>query len=540
MHVEKYSKQKIEFEKICSSDSPRGNRCDFHCNVTKSSARKQPTHFTLLYFDRMLKRLCQINCFKKQQVTMSRIHLVVTSLLLAFAHVSYGFRGTFAISRIGDHWRQTIHCLATTRNDDAHLSEGHHGEEDSNFAIPPSSLHQTSRRGYLASSIIATATGLVINPATASAEYKPSVRPTAYRVDSTIPPSLLPIADKKKEPILTALGKGSGTDKEAVFIDTVNLNNILNKAVFGTINAISGLNNPKVSDSGPGFATFVCMGFPSQKSEKDIALAFQLLDPIIKPRKNLPTALGLAGIPYSAQDSLDAYTTGSLSLIDLTDSLQKTGVDGSDVEFYQPLLEWAKKNQVDLLALSPELEDAETARTQGLQFVDAARRSAYVVDPEGFIGLTQDPRFKMYTDRSLLKDFRPRNEKETQGNFYAERILNHEAGATAAARYASSRPDSMVIIMAPVKDVRFLNGINGRIPRVFAKLRPNDDSKVTDNSVTTILLNPTASDTLSLSNYLRLEIGTSPEVLDYQTKVADYLWFSSSPKVNQIPRLMNG
>ena len=55
-----------------------------------------------------------------------------------------------------------------------------------------------------------------------------------------------------------------------------------------------------------------------------------------------------------------------------------------------------------------------------------------------------------------------------------------------------------------------------------------------------VLLNPTAAETLSESNYLRLEIGTGPENLAYQTKVADYLWFSSSPKVNMVHRMMNG
>jgi hypothetical protein len=49
-----------------------------------------------------------------------------------------------------------------------------------------------------------------------------------------------------------------------------------------------------------------------------------------------------------------------------------------------------------------------------------------------------------------------------------------------------------------------------------------------------------APDTLSKSNYLWLEIVTLPDILDYQLKVANYLWFSSLPKVNQIPWLMNG
>jgi hypothetical protein len=37
-----------------------------------------------------------------------------------------------------------------------------------------------------------------------------------------------------------------------------------------------------------------------------------------------------------------------------------------------------------------------------------------------------------------------------------------------------------------------------------------------------------------------LEIGTGPATLTSQAKIADYLWFSASPKVNLIPRLMNG
>ena len=63
---------------------------------------------------------------------------------------------------------------------------------------------------------------------------------------------------------------------------------------------------------------------------------------------------------------------------------------------------------------------------------------------------------------------------------------------------------------------------------------------VDDDAVTTILINPSAQKTLSQSKFLRLEIGTGPSTIEYQTKVADYLWFSSIPKVNLLPRLMNG
>jgi hypothetical protein len=112
--------------------------------------------------------------------------------------------------------------------------------------------------------------------------------------------------------------------------------------------------------------------------------------------------------------------------------------------------------------------------------------------------LTQDPTFKLYTDRSLLKDFDPVDNKDQQGNFFAQRILVHEAAATALAKYAVSRPDSFVAVLAPTPDLRFLGGINGRIPRVCEYLN-KESNKVTNDAVTTILLNPTAK--VSLKHY---------------------------------------
>jgi len=203
-----------------------------------------------------------------------------------------------------------------------------------------------------------------------------------------------------------------------------------------------------------------------------------------------------------------------------------------------------------LLALSPEYEDLQTVLKQGLQQIDPERRSKYVPDAQGFIDMTQNAQFKMYVDRSLLKDLPSSSSSSTEANFFAQRILVHETAATVCAKYAQSHqqaassngsntagPPPLVLAVVPIPDVRFLvGGMNGRLARISNVMGL---SKVTNNDVTTILLNPTASETLSKSRYLRLEIGTGPDTIDLQSKVADYLWFSTSPKVNLIPRLMN-
>jgi hypothetical protein len=399
----------------------------------------------------------------------------------------------------------------------------------------------------LTASIVAASPGGWRPPADAAAPadsgYIPAVRPTGYRVDSTQPPTLIPLTTGfKQNQVLKELGSGSGTDKKAIADDSINLNNILNKAVFGSIDAISIIVGSKKDESkvGPGYASFVCMGVPAATTARDIDLASSLLSPMVETRKK-DTALGLAFCPLSSQFALDAYSkSGDENAF--KSAMRESGVEDATTDLYLPLLKVARQHSLQLLAMSPELKDIEAARRIGLQSVDLDRRQQYVADPQGFISLTQDPQYKLYTDRSLLKDFHPASQDEKATGFFAERILVHETGATVAAKYAVERPESLVAIVAPMPDVRFLLGINGRIPRVYATLNSQRQvmSKVTDNAVTTILLNPSAEETLSGSRYLRLEIGTGPETLDYQTKVADYLWFSSSPKVNLIPRLMNG
>lgn len=348
--------------------------------------------------------------------------------------------------------------------------------------------------------------------ATEDGVFRPAKRPTAYIVDSTIPPTLLPLNARKEIAILTALGKGSGTNKGAIVDDSVNLNNILNKAVFGTIDAIAtvtGTSGKEDVKSGPGYASFVCLGLPKETRPVDVDLATGLLEPMFQVRKSFKaeTALGIAFAPLSTQSALDAYSQDGNSAA-LIEAMTSAGVAESEVQLYIPVFQLAKSRKVKLLALAPEVADAQTVRTRGLQNVDPESRAKYVADAQGFIALTQDPKFKLYTDKSLLKDFEPVDAKDQQGNFFAQRILVHETAATVLANYAVSRPDSFVAVIAPTPDVRYLEGINGRIPRVCQFLN-KEENKVTDDAVTTILLNPTAKVSFALSCAMCLFITAS-------------------------------
>ena len=370
--------------------------------------------------------------------------------------------------------------------------------------------------------------------------YKPGKRATAYLVDSTIPPSLVPYRPSREAAILKGLGAGSGTPKAAYLAERITLNNMMNKAVFGAGKVIADVARGGVEDprSGPGYSSFVFIGV-DYASGKDAALSERLLTDIVKPRSRgaAETALGFAFVPRSVQATLNGYSRGEVDESTLIKELASAEADQTAVESYLPLMRFARGKGLTLLALAPETKDVVTVRKEGLQNVDVGRRSDYVADSEGFVNLTQDPKFRLYTERSLLKDFVPVSADDAPGDFFAERIMVHEAVATAAARWSSSRPDSLVIALATIPDLRFMGGPNRRIPRVSKFFNPN--SIVDDDAVTTILLNPSAATTLSLSKFLRLEIGTAPKNIEFQTKVADYFWFSDMPKVNMLPRMMN-
>jgi len=361
---------------------------------------------------------------------------------------------------------------------------------------------------------------------------------------------------------------GGGTPKAPFIEDDVNLNNILNKAVFGSINAVKNAVDVVTGDfdgtnakSGPNYQSFIFLGAnfdetytasPEKTGQEnaDASLAVGLLTDITKPKvRSGNTALGLTFSPQSGQGALDDYlkSNGSEDEAEraLVEGLKAVGADEGLAQRHLPILRFAKEKRIALLALAPELSDLDTVQKGGLQSLDSERRDTYVSDAQGFIALTQEPKFKLYADKSLLKDYKPSPSEATdeaatkagQANFFAERILVHEACATAISKWATSRPNSMVVTIAPIPDVRFMGGMNGRVPRVCQHLNPT--SLVNEEAVTTILLNPNARETLSESKFLRLEIGTAPNNWTYQTKIADYLWFSSMPKVNMIPRMMN-
>ena len=82
-----------------------------------------------------------------------------------------------------------------------------------------------------------------------------------------------------------------------------------------------------------------------------------------------------------------------------------------------------------------------------------------------------------------------------------------------------------------VDHVKFGFGSSGRAARVA-------DSFGGGLAVKTLLLNPTAIDSMSETTNLRLAIELAEDMYDGKP-LADFVWYSQRPKVNQLTRLMN-
>jgi hypothetical protein len=157
-------------------------------------------------------------------------------------------------------------------------------------------------------------------------KYEPARRATAYLVDATIPPTLVPFRASREAAILKQIGSGLGTQKSPFIGDKLTLNNMMNKGVFGAIDLVKGLVGTDVTEIGEDGetrvkddkknraydASFVFMGMDyNDGTNNDAELAVGLMTDIIKPRRGFDTALALGFVPLSMQSALDSYMSSS-------------------------------------------------------------------------------------------------------------------------------------------------------------------------------------------------------------------------------------
>ncbi|CAM9967141.1 unnamed protein product, partial [Phaeothamnion confervicola] len=287
-------------------------------------------------------------------------------------------------------------------------------------------------------------------------------------------------------------------------------------------------------------------------SEKDRSLQVDILTrkQMLTRKKDL--AIGLEQVEQRFQPVLDAYVARTVP-----DAAEAEAALCRDTEWDArwewpfdgalPVLRLARQRGLPLLALGTDSEALFKVRREGLEGLTAEERNQYVVDFRGFIQFVKDPGFKLYAEKLIFPAYDQQLERTaaaaagnaaggrapfrpSKQNFFAARILGDEAMASRAATYAADRPAGTLVILQGSDRVCYEFGSAARAERIARSFGGA-------LAVQTVLLNPTAQESLSLTPALRLALAYGEDL--YATRpLADYLWFSESPPVRLVPRMM--
>jgi len=230
-----------------------------------------------------------------------------------------------------------------------------------------------------------------------------------------------------------------------------------------------------------------------------------------------------------------------------------------DFDLYKPVLHLARNRGVPLVALNVASETSTRVLADGLDGLTEADRDTYVPDPLGFVGSVKGDGFQRYTERVILPTYDPTLGKNlSPEKFFAARIFTDEAVAAAAAAYVAGNPKTCLVVLAGEDRVKFGYGIRERTVRELRRLRggpspspavaaaaaaaegaaPAASAAPPPATVLSVLLNPTAADSLSPTVQLQLVLAYGPFLKD-QRLLADFLWFSRSPPVKILTRPKN-
>ncbi len=156
--------------------------------------------------------------------------------------------------------------------------------------------------------------------------------------------------------------------------------------------------------------------------------------------------------------------------------------------------------------------------------------------------------FKRYSDSVITSRFEEDSSYRrftSIENYFSYRILRQEYIATLVARrFADASKEQgrsskeLVILLAPESDIKFGLGVEERVKRSLNRVRADSPPSSSSSRVYSVLLNPSAADSLSDTAQLRLVLAYGP-LLRYQRPLADFLWFSEYPPVRLLTRTKN-
>lgn len=209
-------------------------------------------------------------------------------------------------------------------------------------------------------------------------------------------------------------------------------------------------------------------------SSADHQIQLEILQELQKRRPNLSIALEQFQRPY--QRVLDDYQKGKLTEAQLVTNSEYETRWGFPWSLYEPLLKFAKTNNLPLIALNTPSEVTRKVSRQGLEslsFVD--RRfipplSTIQVGPESYRDRIQ----KIYTEMHSAKSIIPSNMSPSETDpsksqrftrFFEAQVLWDETMADRIAQTVQQNPDRLIVVLVGQGHLFYHDGIPNRVAR---------------------------------------------------------------------------
>jgi len=331
----------------------------------------------------------------------------------------------------------------------------------------------------------------------------PSMRPQLYSVEYTNPPCLQP------------------------------------RSKIGEIGALKRLSNVDILLVG------------DHSSDVDKAFETVLLDRMIQSNPK-PITLGIVDFinndsDDNVQSALDEYIQSSDSIEACDERLYNTLKSSVSVELfnsYKPMLHYAKSHKLKLVPFGTPVSINKRVLVNGLGALSEEEKAKYVPDLNGFVESVKQPGFRRYTDNVIIESFTTKNvdKNVTPEQHFSLRILQDEAIAAKAASYSAANSNQLLVLLSPLNRVIFGYGIYSRIKRyqqLYNAGKVEVDAKpVEKESLLSLVINPTATDSLSAINQLQLTLGYG-KYLEESYVLSDFIWFSEYPMVKLLTRPKN-
>ena len=185
-------------------------------------------------------------------------------------------------------------------------------------------------------------------------------------------------------------------------------------------------------------------------------------------------AIGLEYFQAPFQTKLDDFTQGRSNTIQMLRETEYYLRWRFDHRLYEPIFNFARDNQIPLVALNVAAEITRKVSAQGLNSLSETERKQIPADI--------DRSDKTYRERlkTIFKQHYAHSENAVFENFYDVQLLWDEGMAETAAEYLSKHPTKKMIILAGMGHIEYGAGIPKRLERRIkdkvATVVPVDDA----------------------------------------------------------------